>query len=107
MILETLLEYVDLVMVLLAILMTLVAWFFRSKAHAMEKYVVANRASREFIDVVLISLEDLAVTDDEAVEIKERCVAMVTAIAEFVHALDDTDVDPDVALEESVQAMVR
>ena len=102
--LESLLDYLDLLMILLVIILTMIAWLFRSKANAMEKYVAANRATREFMDSVMISLEDLAVTDEEAEEIKSRCMVMVTAISEFVAALDD-DADPEVALTESVQKM--
>lgn len=102
--LESLLDYLDLLMILLVIILTMIAWFFRSKANAMEKYVAANRATREFIDTVMISLEDLVVTEVETDEIKDKCLDMVAAIGAFAASLDNGD-DPYDALDASTNRM--
>ena len=106
MVLETLVEYTELISILVAVLLAVATWFFRSKANAMEKYVAANRASQEFITAVMVALEDLVITDAEASEIKERCAVMVKAIAEFIGALSNEGKDTEVALEESVRAIM-
>ena len=93
--------YIDLVEFLIILALIVASWFFRSRACAMENYVEVHRATREFVDVVMISLEDLVITDEESDEIREKCVTLVTAIAAFIAALDD-GADPDDALEESI-----
>ncbi|MFA7121486.1 MAG: hypothetical protein WC277_08380 [Bacilli bacterium] len=97
-------QYIEIALIILTIILAAIAWFFRSKANAMEKYVAANRATREFIDTVMISLEDLVVTEVETDEIKDKCLDMVAAIGAFAASLDNGD-DPYDALDASTNRM--
>ncbi|MFA5409091.1 MAG: hypothetical protein WC277_11920 [Bacilli bacterium] len=103
--LDTLWEYKDIILIVLTILLALIARFFQTKAHAMERYVEANRATREFIDVVMISLEDMTVNETELDAIKEKYCKMRTTVTEFFVAIDNQE-PPEEVLEASTQKIL-
>ncbi len=89
---------------LVIIALAIIAWVFRARAIDMERYVEANRATREFVTVVMKSLEDLSISDSEADEIREKCVEMLATISTLIASLEDGQ-DPAEVLDESISRM--